>query len=72
MRDSKRKGKKSKCLGPAAALDVADYLQQPIATKVELIRSLIPLGLMAIEQMLEQEITQLAGERYNRNGHYYR
>ena len=31
-----------------------------------LIRSLIPLGLMHIEELLDEEVTALAGERYAR------
>ena len=34
--------------------------------KVELIRSLVPLGLMHIEELLDEEVTALAGERYAR------
>ena len=33
---------------------------------VELIRSLVPLGLMHIEELLDEEVTALAGERYAR------
>lgn len=35
-------------------------------TKVELVRSLVPLGLMYIEEMLDAEVRALAGERYRR------
>ena len=72
MKDNKRTGKKSKCLGQISALDSAGYLQQPIETKVELIKALIPIGLLAVQQMLEEEVTCLAGERYSREGDYYR
>ena len=34
--------------------------------KVELIRSLVPLGLMHIEELFDEEVTALAGERYAR------
>ena len=34
--------------------------------KVELIRSLVPLGLMHVEELLDAEVTALAGERYAR------
>ena len=34
--------------------------------KVELIRSLVPLGLMHVEELLDEEVTALAGERYAR------
>ena len=34
--------------------------------KVELIRSLVPLGLMHVQELLDQEVTALARERYAR------
>ena len=34
--------------------------------RVALIQSLIPLGLAAVEEQLQQEVTQLAGARYAR------
>ena len=34
--------------------------------RVELIRSLVPLGLMQVEEMLDEEVTALAGARYAR------
>lgn len=34
--------------------------------RVELIRSLIPLGLMAVSEMLEEEILNLSGQRHSR------
>jgi|GEM_PF-1970340 len=36
--------------------------------RVEMIQSLIPLGLMAVEDMLQAEVAALAGSRYSR-GH---
>ena len=33
---------------------------------MELIRSLVPLGLMHVEELLDEEVTALAGERYAR------
>jgi putative transposase len=44
--------------GVAASLD----------SRVELIQALIPLGLEAVRDVLQQEITALAGPRYPRNG----
>lgn len=49
-----------------------DFDSQPMDTKVELIRALIPLGLMAVQQMLETEVCALAGARYGRGGRHYR
>ena len=37
-----------------------------VDAKVELIRSLVPLGLMHVEELLDAEVTALAGERYAR------
>ena len=39
-----------------------------ISIKVEFIRSLIPLGLMAISEELERELLYLTGEKYCRKG----
>lgn len=36
--------------------------------KVALIQELIPLGLMHIKELLQEEVTRLAGEKYRRNG----
>ena len=37
-----------------------------IDVRVSLIQALIPLGLAAVEDLLQQEVTQLAGARYAR------
>lgn len=37
-------------------------------SKIALIQALIPIGLMHIEELLQQEVVGLAGERYKRNG----
>ncbi len=37
-------------------------------TRVELIQALIPIGLEAVNELLQQEVCQLAGERYSREG----
>ena len=42
------------------------YAELEVDAKVELIRSLVPLGLMHIEELLDEEVTALAGERYAR------
>ncbi len=39
-----------------------------ISSRVELISSLIPLGLMAISEDLEKELLYLTGEKYSRKG----
>jgi putative transposase len=37
-----------------------------VDSRVKLIQELIPLGLMAVEEMLQAEVTELAGQRYQR------
>jgi len=39
-----------------------------VDVKTELIQALIPLGLWHLKEVLEQEVTTLAGERYKRQG----
>ncbi len=41
---------------------------QKLDSRVELIQTLIPLGLEAVNDVLQQEVTALAGERYRRAG----
>ena len=44
------------------------YLAGNLQTKVELIQALIPIVLMAVSEQLEEEVEQLVGERYSRQG----
>jgi len=39
-----------------------------VDTRVELIKELIPLGLMHVKEELEREVTRLAGRKYKRDG----
>lgn len=57
---------KSRRLGPVAVLDAADYMAADVDTKVELIRRLIPLGLMHVQETLATEVQELAGVRHAR------
>jgi hypothetical protein len=41
---------------------------EDLNVKVALIQALIPLGLQAVQDLLEEEVTQLAGPRYARTG----
>jgi putative transposase len=56
-------GKRSRpaAVAPGAELNALD-------TRVELIQALIPLGLEAVQELLQQEVTALAGARYQRGG----
>src|SRR5258707_1826005 len=46
----------------------AESVAAELNGRVELIQALIPLGLEAVEDVLQQEVTVLAGERYARGG----
>ena len=61
-----RKRKKGRTLGAVDVIDREGYAELEVDAKVELIRSLVPLGLMHIEELLDEEVTALAGERYAR------
>ena len=63
---SVRKRKKGRRLGAVDVIDREEYAGLEVDAKVELIRSLVPLGLMHIEELLDEEVTALAGERYAR------
>ena len=63
---SVRKRKKGRTLGAVDVIDREGYAELEVDAKVELIRSLVPLGLMHIEELLDEEVTALAGERYAR------
>ena len=60
---SVRKRKKGRTLGAVDVIDRAEYAELEVDAKVELIRSLVPLGLMHIEELLDAEVTALAGQR---------
>ena len=61
-----RKRKKGRTLGPVDIIRREDYADLEVDAKVELIRSLVPLGLMHVEELLDAEVRALAGERYAR------
>jgi len=60
------KGKKKRVLGEVAVLRPEEYKGLEVDSKVEMIRALIPLGLMHANELLQQEVTRLAGEPYER------
>lgn len=63
---SVRKRKKNRTLGSVDIVDREAYRDLALDAKVELIRSLVPLGLMHVEELLDEEVTALAGARYAR------
>ncbi len=60
------KRKKSRRLGEVEVISREEYAGFDLDAKVEAIRALIPLGLMHVQETLEEEVTALAGERYVR------
>ena len=60
---SVRKRKKGFTLGAVDVIDREGYAELEVDAKVELIRSVVPLGLLHIEELLDEEVTALAGER---------
>jgi len=55
----------------AKALEVKDlkaYGAMDMDSKMALIHELIPIGLMHVKDLLQEEVKELAGERYQRNG----
>ena len=63
---SVRKRKKGYTLGAVDVIDREGYAELEVDAKVELIRSVVPLGLLHIEELLDEEVTALAGDRYAR------
>lgn len=49
-------------------VDLQRYGALEMDSKIALIQALIPVGLMHIEELLQQEVVGLAGGRYKRNG----
>ena len=65
---SVKKRKKVRKLGKIDVIGREEYAELELDAKVELIRSLVPLGLIHVHELLDQEVTALAGERYARKG----
>ena len=63
---SVRTHKKSRVLGTVQVVRRETYAAMDLDTKVELIRSLVPLGLMHVQLLLDEEVEALAGARYAR------
>jgi transposase-like protein len=58
--------KVKRCLGEVRVLRREEYQELELSTKVEMIRSLIPLGLMHVHTLLQEELEVLAGPRHAR------
>jgi len=61
-----KKCKKSRRLGEVEVVERETYRELEVDSKVEMIRALVPLGLMHVHELLDDEVKALAGERYAR------
>jgi len=61
-----KKRKKARRLGEVEVIRPEEYEEFELDARVEAIRALVPLGLMHVSEVLDQEVTALAGERYAR------
>ena len=59
--------KQKRSSGETRFLATNDQLNE-LDARIELIQALIPLGLRAVQDSLEDEVNHLAGERYSRAG----
>ena len=66
MRSLYRQRKKSKRLERVERMSREEFETKALDSRVELIRNLIPIGLMHIFEELDKEVTALSGERYER------
>ena len=58
--------KKAKRLGEPRIIRSEEFEGYDIDTRLEMIRALIPIGIMAIYEELDQEVVKLAGARHSR------
>lgn len=63
---SHKRSKKMKRLGSVQVIQPDQYKDFDVDSKMECIRALIPLGLMHVQEALEEEVCTLAGARYAR------
>ena len=59
----RRVRKRKQCFGKVEVLRREEYEELELDAKVEAIRGLIPLGLMHVQELLDQEVMALAGPR---------
>jgi putative transposase len=64
--NQKPRGKKKRLKGQAKHMTRDEYEALALDSRLEAIRSLIPLGLMHFAEELQQEVDRIAGERYSR------
>jgi hypothetical protein len=55
------KGKKRRVLKPVEIVSAEQYQDLPVDARIEVIQTLIPLGLMHVQEELCREVERLAG-----------
>ncbi len=68
LRSDRRRNTKKRRFGKVKILSREAYTELELDVKVEMIRSLVPLGLMHVQELLDEEIDALASGRYTRKG----
>lgn len=58
--------KEKRRLGEVEVITREEYVELDLDSRVELIRTLIPLGLMHVREVLDDEVRELAGARHSR------
>ena len=58
--------KEKKCLGDVDVIAREEYSELELDARVELISSLVPLGLLHVQEVLDDEVKELAGARHAR------
>jgi transposase-like protein len=66
LRSVAKRKKKSRRLGEVRIMSREEYEAMNLDTKVEMIRTLVPLGLMHAYELMKAEVEALVGARYSR------
>jgi putative transposase len=68
MVTARKRKQKSRRLGRVEVMDRQAFETQELDAKIQIINELIPLGLMHVQEELQSELKQLAGEKHARRG----
>ena len=66
----KKRKPKSRVLSQVEVLRRDEYDDLELDSKVEFVRNLAQLGMMHVQELLEQNVAALAGPRYSRGDHW--
>jgi len=67
-----KKRKKSKKLGQPNIIKREEYQEEDMDTRLELIRALIPIGLCAVYEELDREVSEMAGKAHKHKGNTHK